>query len=227
MGPHLTFGAPSPLQGAQPMPSYVALTACASLNGIDSNRPQPLWQPPATACLTASVVPFLHTRTRLRNPCQTPQTYDDGKEPAVPSGTRHHNPHSRGCDPGTGGGGGAMPCVTRGGNGGLGIPARQGYSWRVHTILGLGLGPSGGAEWLRTPRRRGSLRWGKRWPEGVGQAAPSWARSALGGSGGVGPGCIRSVREASHRRSSRTLAGPLARLTGGAGAVAVGTEGRC
>ena len=45
-----------PLQGAQPMPT-VSLTASASFNGItltDSNRPQPLWQPPPTARLTAS-----------------------------------------------------------------------------------------------------------------------------------------------------------------------------
>ena len=41
------------LQGAQPTPSSVSLTASASLNS-DSNRPQPFWQPPPTACLTAA-----------------------------------------------------------------------------------------------------------------------------------------------------------------------------
>ena len=55
-------GAPTPLQGAQPMPSLcpatVPLTPSAGLNGIvtDSNCPQPFWQPPPTACLTASGV---------------------------------------------------------------------------------------------------------------------------------------------------------------------------
>ena len=34
-------------------PATVSLTASASFNGM-CNRPQPLWQPPPTACLTAS-----------------------------------------------------------------------------------------------------------------------------------------------------------------------------
>ena len=51
---HWKGGAPPPppppgLQGPQPMPSH-----CPRRFVTDSNRPQPLWQPPPTACLTAS-----------------------------------------------------------------------------------------------------------------------------------------------------------------------------
>ena len=45
------------LQGAQPMPSHCppSRQAPGSMAFVtDSNRPQPLWQPPPTACLTAS-----------------------------------------------------------------------------------------------------------------------------------------------------------------------------
>ena len=48
---------PPPLQGAQPMPSHCLPDAeCQSQWHFvtDSNRPQALWQPPPTACLTAS-----------------------------------------------------------------------------------------------------------------------------------------------------------------------------
>ena len=44
-------------KGAPPIPSYVSLTPNAKASvafGTDSNHPQPLWQPPPTACLTAS-----------------------------------------------------------------------------------------------------------------------------------------------------------------------------
>ena len=51
-------GTPSPhLQAAQPMPSQCppSCQAPASMAFVtDSNRPQPLWQPPPTACRTAS-----------------------------------------------------------------------------------------------------------------------------------------------------------------------------
>ena len=45
-----------PLQGAQPMPSHCPWRQVpASMAFVtDSNRPQLLWQPPPTACLTAS-----------------------------------------------------------------------------------------------------------------------------------------------------------------------------
>ena len=44
---------PPPLQSAQPMPSHW-LPDSKRRFVTDSNRPQPLWQPPATACLPAS-----------------------------------------------------------------------------------------------------------------------------------------------------------------------------
>ena len=64
---------PPPLSRAPSLcPDTVCLTASASFNGIvaDSNRPQPLWQPPPTACLTASgaasEVPSLPMQPRLQ-----------------------------------------------------------------------------------------------------------------------------------------------------------------
>ena len=41
---------PHPLQGAQPMPSYCPPDGT---DVTDSNRPQPVWQPPPTTYLTA------------------------------------------------------------------------------------------------------------------------------------------------------------------------------
>ena len=43
---------PPPSRAPGLCPATVPLTASASLNGV-CNRPQPLWQPPPTACLTA------------------------------------------------------------------------------------------------------------------------------------------------------------------------------
>ena len=46
---------PPPSKAPGLCPATVSLTASASFGGIvtDSNRPEPLWQPPPTACLTA------------------------------------------------------------------------------------------------------------------------------------------------------------------------------
>ena len=59
-------GTPPPLQGTKPLsPSRQVPASMAFVT--DSNRPQPLWQPPATACLTASEAPSL-----LMHPCPPP-----------------------------------------------------------------------------------------------------------------------------------------------------------
>ena len=44
---------PPPLQGAQPMPSRREVPASIAFV-TDSSRPQPLWQPPPTACTTVA-----------------------------------------------------------------------------------------------------------------------------------------------------------------------------
>ena len=47
---------PPPCRAPSLCPAIVSLTASASFMAFvtDSNRPQPLWQPPPTACLAAS-----------------------------------------------------------------------------------------------------------------------------------------------------------------------------
>ena len=57
----------------------------------DSNRPQPLWQPPPTACLTASGAAS-EAPSLLMQPCQLPRTATSlvlKRGPSVP-------PHPRG-----------------------------------------------------------------------------------------------------------------------------------
>ena len=83
-----------PLQGAQPMPSHCPPHSLAF--ETDSNRPQPLRQPPPTACLTASGAaseapsPLMHPYPHLRPVLLAPLS------PATPCQPAHDRAHTVG-----------------------------------------------------------------------------------------------------------------------------------
>ena len=74
---HWKGGVPPPLQGAQPTPSHCPPDAASMAFATDSNRPQPLWQPPPTACLTASGATS-EVPSRLMHPCRSPVLWGGG-----------------------------------------------------------------------------------------------------------------------------------------------------
>ena len=57
---------PPRLQGAQPMPSNCVQVPASMAFVADSKRPQPLWQPPSTAWLTASLAASEVTSLRMQ-----------------------------------------------------------------------------------------------------------------------------------------------------------------
>ena len=94
-GPHTSQGmhwkgggAPPPVQGSQPMLSHCPPDGKHQLQWhlvSDSNRTQPLWQPPPTACLTASGAPAV-APSLLMHPCPEPHI----PHPSRPLHTRTH-----------------------------------------------------------------------------------------------------------------------------------------
>ena len=96
---------PPPLQGAQPRPSHSSMASAT-----DSNRPQPLWQPPPTACLTASGAasevpsPLMHLCPPTP-PFGTPPPFIPPPPLTLPPFRRPWGGMSPGCHYGTGDGG--------------------------------------------------------------------------------------------------------------------------
>ena len=83
---------PPPLQGAQPLSPWRQVPAPMAFV-TDSNRPQPLWQPPPTACLTSSEAPSLLMHPWVAPPPPPPSRADcarqkwcaEGGHPSRPS----------------------------------------------------------------------------------------------------------------------------------------------